>query len=321
MWLLRYSAQSAAKIKAPPILLPFIAATLCGLVGVWIPQILGLGFSSINNMIAGEFVLSLLVAVLIAKLLMTALCIGFGLFGGVFSPSLFIGVAAGALAGQLMTLFGFSNIASIISVAGMAAVSAAVIGAPVTAVIIVLELTQSYPYAVAVMVSVMLCSLITNRLFGHSFFDRQLLDCGIDFLKGREAVALRQQSIGAFSDQNFVRTTTQTTGQSLCQEMKNRGQTEAYIVDDGGLLLGKVSIYAAIEAADSSIERAMDTQPIILYTHNSLDEAMLKVSQFVGESLPVVNAETGELQGCITEGALFQAVTDVQNQALTLERA
>ena len=51
-------------------------------------------------MIAGDFALSLLLTVLIAKLLMTALCIGFGLFGGVFSPSLFIGVAAGAVAGR-----------------------------------------------------------------------------------------------------------------------------------------------------------------------------------------------------------------------------
>ncbi|MGB0449100.1 MAG: chloride channel protein, partial [Porticoccaceae bacterium] len=156
MWALRYSARKAAKVtsrgKISPLLLPFIAATICGLVGVWIPQILGLGFSSINNMIAGEFALSLLFAVLIAKLLMTALCIGFGLFGGVFSPSLFIGVATGALAGQLITLFGFADIASIISVAGMAAVSSAVIGAPITAVIIILELTQSYTYAVAVMV-------------------------------------------------------------------------------------------------------------------------------------------------------------------------
>ena len=72
---------------------------------------------------------------LVAKLLMTALCIGFGLFGGVFSPSLFIGVAAGAVAGELLILFGFADIASIISVAGMAAVSSAVIGAPVSAVL------------------------------------------------------------------------------------------------------------------------------------------------------------------------------------------
>lgn len=321
MWALRYSAQSAAKIKTSAILLPFIAATICGLVGVWIPQILGLGFSSINTMIAGEFALSLLVAVLIAKLLMTALCIGFGLFGGVFSPSLFIGVAAGALAGQLLTLFGFANIASIISVAGMAAVSSAVIGAPVTAVIIVLELTQSYTYTVAVMISVMLCSLITNRLFGHSFFDRQLLDRGIDLLKGREAIALRQLNIGGLSSQDYVRATAACSGQALCREMQDRGQTEAYVVDDSGKLLGKVSIFEAIAAADRPIDPFMDTRPITLYTHNSLDQAMLKVSQFVGESLPVVNAETGELMGSMTEGALFQAVTDVQNQTRTLERA
>ena len=325
MWALRYSAKSAAKLtlkgNASPLLLPFIAATICGLVGVWIPQILGLGFSSINNMIAGEFALSLLFAVLIAKLLITALCIGFGLFGGVFSPSLFIGVAAGALAGQLLTLFGFADIASIISVAGMAAVSSAVIGAPITAVIIVLELTQSYTYAVAVMVSVMLCSLITNRLFGQSFFDRQLLDRGIDLLKGREAIALRQKKLGDLSSQHYLRAATNTSGQELCEQMKSRGQTEAYIVDDNGVLLGKISLYGAIDAADSSIESFMDTRPTILYSHNSLDESMLKVRQFVGESLPVVDAETGKLEGSITEGALFQAVTDVQNQARTLERA
>ena len=59
MWALRYSTKSAAnialKVKTSALLLPFIAATLCGLVGVWIPQILGLGFSSINNMVQTFF--------------------------------------------------------------------------------------------------------------------------------------------------------------------------------------------------------------------------------------------------------------------------
>ena len=49
-------------------------------------------------------------------------------------------------------------------------------------------------------------------------------------------------------------------------------------------------------------------------------KAMAEVSDFVGESLPVVNAETGELQGSLAEGALFQAVIDVQEQARNLER-
>ena len=320
MWALRYSAQTAAKMNTSPIALPFIAATVCGLVGVWIPQILGLGIASINEMIAGEFTLALLVTVLIAKLLMTALCIGFGLFGGVFSPSLFIGVAAGALAGQVLVIFGFADIASIVSVAGMAAVSSAVIGAPVSAVLIILELTQSYQYAVAAMIAVMVCNLLTNRVFGNSFFDRQLLDRGIDLLKGRESIALNQQTVGPFVSQDYVRAQPTVSGAELQQEMRSRGHTEAYIIDTNGKFVGKVSIYEAIEAADSSIKDFVDTRPMTLYTHTSLAKAMAEVSDFVGESLPVVNAETGELQGSLAEGALFQAVIDVQEQARNLER-
>lgn len=317
---LRYSAQTAAKMDTSPLLLPFIAATICGLVGAWIPQILGLGISSINEMIAGEFALSLLLTVLVAKLLMTALCIGFGLFGGVFSPSLFIGVAAGAVAGELLILFGFADIASIISVAGMAAVSSAVIGAPVSAVLIILELTQSYEYAVAAMIAVMVCNLLTNRLFGNSFFDRQLLDRGIDLLKGREAIALNQQVVGPFVSQGYVRAEPSVTGSELREEMRKRGHTEAYIIKSDGQFLGKISIYEVIEAADNNINDFVDTRPLTLYSHNSLAEAMITVSQFVGESLPVVNAETGELHGSLAEGELFQAVIDVQNQARGLER-
>ena len=203
----------------------------------------------------------------------------------------------------------------------MAAVSSAVIGAPITAVIIILELTQSYTYAVAVMVSVMLCSLITHRLFGHSFFDRQLLDRGINLLKGREAIALRQLTVAAFSSQNYVSAEAGISGWALCKQLKDRGQTEAYMVDDQHKFVGKISLYAALEAEENSVESFIDREPVSLYAHNTLDDAIYKVRNFVGESLPVIDAETGRLQGSITESALFQAITNVQKQARTLERA
>jgi CIC family chloride channel protein len=76
-----------------------------------------------------------------------------------------------------------------------------------------------------------------------------------------------------------------------------------------------------IEAADNSISDFVDTRPLTLYMNESLAEAMEKVSQFVGESLPIVDRATGELQGSLAEGELFQAVIDVQNQARGLERA
>jgi CIC family chloride channel protein len=318
---LRFAAKKAEQSSVSPMLLPFVAATICGLVGVWVPQILGLGIDSINHMIAGDFALWLLITVLVAKVLMTALCLGCGLFGGVFSPSLFVGVAAGALAGQLLTLFGFADIASVISVAAMAAISASVIGAPLSAVLIVLELTQSYEYAVAAMMAVMLCGLLTHRLFGQSYFDRQLLDRNIDLAKGREAIALGHQTIGPFASSDYIGRNGDTCGSELQQEMKTRGHTEAYIVDDDGVLQGKVNIYLAIECGTGPVAEFMDSRPLCLFEDEPLDSAMVKVSQFVGESLPVINRTTGIMQGSIAEGALFQAVIDVQSQARNLERA
>jgi len=318
---LRQASEVAGKLRLSPTKLLFLGATICGLVGVWIPQILGLGISSINHMIAGDFTLTLLATVLVAKILMTALCLGCGLPGGMFSPALFIGVATGALAGQILTLLGFADIASIISVAAMAAVSSAVIGAPLSAVMIVLELTQSYQYAVAAMMAVVVCSLLTNRLFGHSFFDRQLLDRGIDLSQGREALALSHVQVEAYASQNYISATVNSRGDQLLHAMHSGGDTEAYVLNKEGILVGKVNIFAVLEAGSGTIADFMDTGPLSLYTHDSLEHAMATAGEFVGESLPIVDLDTGQLVGTVTEGSLFQAVIAVQKQAGSQERS
>lgn len=318
---LRQASEVAGKLRLSPTKLLFLGATICGLVGVWIPQILGLGISSINHMVAGDFTLTLLATVLVAKILMTALCLGCGLPGGMFSPALFIGVATGALAGQILTLLGFADIASIISVAAMAAVSSAVIGAPLSAVMIVLELTQSYQYAVAAMMAVVVCSLLTNRLFGHSFFDRQLLDRGIDLSQGREALALSHVQVEAYASQNYISATVNSRGDQLLHAMHSGGDTEAYVLNKEGILLGKVNIFAVLEAGSGTIADFMDTGSLSLYTHDSLEHAMATAGEFVGESLPIVDLDTGQLVGTVTEGSLFQAVIAVQKQARSQERS
>ena len=86
--------------------------------------------------------LSFLILILFAKLLLTSICIGFGLFGGVFSPSLFLGAVVGAIIFHVPFLGIDETVLSIFAVAGMAAVASSVIGAPISAVIFPL---QSYP--------------------------------------------------------------------------------------------------------------------------------------------------------------------------------
>ena len=78
------------------------AAIGTGVIGMFIPEVLGLGTSALASMLDGGFDPFYLLVLLFAKLLLTALCIGFGLFGGVFSPALFVGAAAGAVMGQIV---------------------------------------------------------------------------------------------------------------------------------------------------------------------------------------------------------------------------
>ena len=296
------------------------AATICGIVGIWIPEILGLGIGTINAMLDGVYQLPALILLLIAKIAMTALCIGFGLFGGVFSPALFVGVAVGGVISQIAIFLGVPDLSVAISIAAMAAVAANIIGAPVAAVLIILELTQSYAYAVAALMAVMASMLLTHRLFGHSFFDRQLLDRGIDLSLGREAIALSQHTLETHLSDDYVKVDETTSGQATLELMRQAEQTEAYVVSDSGRLAGKLSVHQAIQADNQTVFQFADADPVLLNLDDSLQHAMHTVSDFVGESVPIIDRETRELLGVITEGDLFKAVIDVQSTVRHQER-
>jgi len=317
---LRRAQQFAGKTGWSPERLVFTAATLCGAVGVVLPEILGLGIGTMNGILDGRYALGMVVLLLVMKIAMTGLCIGFGLFGGIFSPALFVGVAAGAVIGQVTALIGLPEITTAISVAAMAAVAAAVIGAPIASVLIVLELTQSYAYAVGALIAVMAVMLLTHRLFGHSYFDRQLLDRGINLAEGREALALSQHTVAEYVNQDAIRLQAETSGHDALAAMKAAEQTEAYVLDHAGCLLGKLSVHQAIEAGDRSISTTMDANPLTLSDSDSLADAMQTLSQFVGESIPVLASESRRLEGVITEGELFQAVLTVQSAIRHEER-
>ena len=317
---LRTAQRTAAKFRGPPFVLTFLAATLCGLLGVFLPDVLGLGMVQIKQMLSGEFALSMLVLLLLGKLVATTLCIGFGLFGGVFGPAIFIGIAAGGVLGGVAEALGLSNFALVASVASMAAVSASVIGAPITATIIILELTQSYEFAVAAMVTVMLCNLITQRVFALSFFDRQLLDRGVDLRGGREAIHLNQILSSELATSDGIVLDSNTDGNQARVILEERSLTEAYICGEDGVLMGKVSLFHTLKAENNPVKDYMDTDPFFLSGTDTLAHAMSKVANFVGESIPIVDKETGILIGTVTEGDLFNAVIGVQGEIVKQER-
>ena len=97
----RSSLRFATTSGWSPARLVFLAAGITGMVGVFVPEILGLGSGPLRVILEGGYADGYLVVLLAGKMFLTALCIGFGLFGGVFSPALFVGAAAGPLAAGL----------------------------------------------------------------------------------------------------------------------------------------------------------------------------------------------------------------------------
>ena len=321
MYSLRMVGSIAGRFEHHKHKLPFIAALACGLVGVVLPEVLGLGVEAINDLIAGNISFSRVSILLFAKIGVTALCIGFGLFGGVFSPALFIGVSAGSLAAGLFIAIGYSDLEQVIIISGMAAVGASVIGAPITSVLIVLELTGSYEYGVAAMVAVIISSLVTYRLFGLSFFDRQLLDRGIDMRQGRESIALSQRLVTTCVETSYVKLTPETTGSDAYRIMKEAGSMEGYVVDQSGAYIGKLDIFGAISASNNSIAGFLLSESTTLVESDSLQNAMTKTIDFVGESIPILSNDKKRLKSVVSEGGIFQAVIDVQNTVSKIGRA
>ena len=184
--------QVAAKLPVPIWFKPAIAGLIVGIIAIWLPQVMGIGYGFTEWAILGQFDLKLLILIGLAKILATALCLGFGFSGGVFSPALVLGATVGASYG-LIAADVFPLLASdvgVYTVVGMGAVAAAVLGAPISTTLIIFEITGDYKLSLAVMLAIVIATEITHHFFGASFFAEQLKRRNVDLRDGFEREVL-----------------------------------------------------------------------------------------------------------------------------------
>lgn len=318
----RSSLRFAATSGWSPARLVFLAAGITGLVGIFVPEVLGLGTGPLRIILDGGYAETYLLVLLAGKMILTALCIGFGLFGGVFSPALFVGAAAGAIGGRIAAGILGVSAAPALAICGMAAVASAVIGAPVAGVMIILEMTMNYQLALAAMLSVVTCCMVSNLLFGHSFFDRQLLDRGIDVSQGRGHIEMMETPVLGIVSDDFVRIDSMETPKAAMKSLVVANLSEGYLIGDRQELVGKVTLQRLVSLRNgATLKGAADRKPLSIKHDASLQQAIEVASGFVGESIPVVDRETGRLHGVVTEADLFQLYLSLQTRIADLERA
>lgn len=179
-------------IRLPRWLRPALAGVLLGGIAVVFPHIIGVGYETISSALTGELLLYEAIVFAMIKTIAVAITMAGRMGGGVFSPSLMVGALTGLAFGLIATSI-FPNVSgseSLYALAGMGAVAAAVLGAPISTTLIVFELTGDWQTGLAVMVAVSLSTAVASKLVHRSFFLTQLERRNIHLAAGPQAYLL-----------------------------------------------------------------------------------------------------------------------------------
>jgi len=309
--------RTSFRLPGPQWLHPAAAGIVVGVVALWYPEILGVGYEAMDTALKEQYGLQMLVTLAVLKILMTALCLGAGFGGGVFSPSLFIGAMVGGAFGVVAS-HPFPELSSghgAYTMIGMGAVAGAVLGAPISTILIIFELTNDYRLTIAVMIAVVVASLITRGWHGPSFFADQLQRRGLDLQGGHDMAALRALKVHDLMRQDHVTVPTAASLDTLRDRLRQAPLNELFVIDGDDRLVGTITLAELGDAAfdhshdgDRSAADLARRSPPVLAMSDDLQKAIRRFAEVDEGLLGVVDDAGGErLMGCLHERDVMRA--------------
>ena len=187
-----------ARLGLPLWLQTTFAGLALGAIAIFFPHIISVGYETTTKALAGQFDFNACVVFAVVKTAAVAITLGGRFAGGIFSPALMLGALTGAAFGAvaIQLLPENSGDLTLYALAGMGAVSGAALGAPISTVLIVFELTGDYDTAIAVMISTSVATVATQQIVERSFFHWSLNLRGIDLRHGPQTFLLRRLKVG-----------------------------------------------------------------------------------------------------------------------------
>lgn len=210
------------KVGLPYWARPALAGALLGGLAIWFPHIIGVGYETTSRALTGSLVLHEAIVFAVLKVLAVAITMAGRMGGGIFSPSLMVGALTGLAFGLIATGFfpNQSGASTLYALAGMGAVAAAVLGAPISTTLIVFELTGDWQTGLAVMVSVSMSTALASRLVDRSFFLTQLERRNVHLAAGPQAYLLAMFRVQGVMRKPFD---DGAADEALCQQMIVQG--------------------------------------------------------------------------------------------------
>jgi CIC family chloride channel protein len=309
------------RLHVPSWLRPCVGGILIGLIATVYPEILGSGHGAVQLTLDHPFPAAILLGLIAAKGLASAISIGSGFRGGLFSSALLLGgvyggaavvVLQGALSAVGLAYGEFDRVAYML--VGMASVAAAIVGAPVTMILLVLELTGSFPAALGVMVGVIIASVVVRLTFGYSFATWRFHLRGVPIRGGYDIGWIQDLTVGRLMRRDVHTAPMGMTIGAFRARFPLGGSKRIFIVDAEGGYRGIVVTADAYNSDlnDQAGERLIDDLRIakdqFLLPQQNVRVALHRFVSAETEALAVVSdADRRHVVGFVTEGFVLRS--------------
>jgi len=288
-----------------------------GGIGIFYPQVLGAGFEATNEVFrTGALGWATLTVFLLVwmKMIATSVTLGSGGLGGVFAPTLFVGAALGASYGAVLhgVLPGDTAPPLAYALMGMAALVGATLHAPVTAILLLFELSRDYALVPSLMLAGIVGTVVSRRLHPWSLYTGRLRKRGVDLSGGEGDLVLATVSAGTVMDPVRHRILAGEPAAAVLRRMEAEEEGEIYVVSREGRLLGWIrsedlagipaeSLEGVAVAGD--LARPLASVPLT----STLAEALEVLDRSGHEEIPVVETAEGQrLRGVLTRRAVLR---------------
>jgi len=304
-------------VKIPDYLKASIGGVLVGLIGVYFPHVYGVGYDSITLALLGQLSWGMLLGLAFIKILATSITIGSGGSGGIFAPSLFIGSMAGGVFGYFVHML-FPSVTSSIgaySLVGMGAIVSATTHGPITAIMILFEMTGDYKIILPLMLSCIIATVVASQLKRDSIYTLKLARRGVDIRAGKEINILKSLTVKEAMTQEVVTIPSNMPLKKLVKFTLASKHSSFPLVDDEGLLSGIVTFQDFKEVffeeglGDLVVAKELSPPKVITITKKeNLDDALVKIGMKNIEQIPVVDENNPrKIIGILSRRDIFAA--------------
>lgn len=316
------------RTKIPQWIRPACGGLMVGIAAIFYPHIMGVGYDAIRVLFDGQLTLSVMLLLVVLKLVGTAITIGSGGSGGVFAPSLFIGAMLGGAFGHVVNLLFPEMTASpgAYALVGMAAVNGASTLAPLSAIIILVELTNEYAILLPLMFTVVMASFVSRKLSAESIYTEKLRRRGINAHHGEDLNILRAIAVKDVLRHDEASISETAPFDALVRVALDTHRNVIFTLDNHSRLTGAISlqdlkgVLSRPDELGHPYHIADFGQPVtpVLVTQ-SLDAVVDRFGQTGLDRLPVVDAEGRLVGSVIMSDIMRQYNQEVANRNIAIE--